>query len=367
MTANYDFAELQSFIEVNSYTRNKAGVDEVVRRFSPLMEAIGYQTDIHARQEIGDHVHYRSNKKEGEKILILGHFDTVFPEGTFTDFKQDDEWIYGPGVCDMKGGNHIALEALRNLHKEYGEIFNIDMLMVSDEETGSDDSKALTTKLVTDYDFCMVFEAAGPQQDVVIARKGIATYYIDIEGKGAHAGNHFTDGTDANIAAAETLLELSKLTNLTLETTVNIGKIHGGIGANTISPSAKLVVEARFTQSAERDRVLNAFSDLNNTHTTNGSTVKVSGGLQRDVMQPSERQAEYIKRIEAFLGKALVTERRGGVSDANVVSAAGVPSLDGFGPFGDGDHTIHERANKASYIDRIEDVTKILSNLVYSK
>ncbi len=361
----YDFAELQSFIEINSYTRNKAGVDKVIERFSPLMQEIGFEVDIHKREHIGNHVHYRSAKKEGERILILGHFDTVFPEGTFTDFTQDDDWIYGPGVCDMKGGNHIALEALRNVYKQHGEIYNIDMLMVSDEETGSDDSKALTTSLVKDYDFCMVFEAAGPQQDVVIARKGIATYYIDIEGKGAHAGNHFEDGTDANIAAAQTLLALSALSNVSLGTTVNVGKISGGIGANTISPSAKLVVEARFTKSDERDRVLSAFNKLNDSVADNGAAIRVAGGLQRDVMQPSEKQTQYIKRIENILGKPLITEKRGGVSDANVVSAAGVASLDGFGPFGDGDHTVHERANKASYVERIEDVTKIFSQLIY--
>lgn len=357
--SQYDFSELAELIEINSFTRNKAGVDQVAKVYSNYMQRLGYEVQAHERDEIGNHVHYIAPKKAGEKVLLLGHFDTVFPPGSFTDFKEDQEWIYGPGVCDMKGGNHVVLEALRNLHKQ-GSIHNIDVLMVSDEETGSDDSKHLTMQIAQDYDLCMVFEAAGPNQDVVIARKGIATFHIEFEGKAAHAGNHYIDGINANLAAAHMLIELTALTDLDKGTTVNAGKMQGGIGANTISPSANLVVEARFTQSAERDRVLQAFEDIANKPVVDGVKVFLNGGLQRDVMQPSDSQSAFVKRIEAILDKPLVLEKRGGVSDANVASSVGTPTLDGFGPFGDGDHTIHERANKASFVERIADVTEIL-------
>ena len=79
-------------------------------------------------------------------------------------------------------------------------------------------------------------------------------------------------------------------------------------------------------------------------------------------MQPTEAQAQFIAELENVLGAPLKLEKRGGVSDANVVSAAGVPTLDGFGPYGDGDHTIHERASKASFERRIGEVSKILAH-----
>lgn len=360
---NYDFSELASIININSYTKNKAGVDDVAGVFSSLMTPLGFEVITHKREHIGNHTHYVSPKREGRRILALGHFDTVFPPNTFTDFSEDDAWIYGPGVCDMKGGNHVLLEALRKVHADSGSISNIDVLMVSDEETGSDDSKSLTRDIVKDYDLCLVFEAAGINQDVVIARKGIATFHIDIEGKAAHAGNHYEDGVNANLAAAHMLIALTNLTDIERGTTVNAGKMQGGIGANTISPSAKLIVEARFTQSSERDRVLKAFENITETPHIEGVKVNLSGGLQRDVMQPSDHQKAYISELEALLGKSLVLEKRGGVSDANVAASTGVATLDGFGPYGDGDHTVHERACKKSYIERIEDVATILKGV----
>ena len=358
-----DFKELASVIEINSYTKNKAGVDQYGDQFVEWMSALDYKVTRHKRDAIGDHLYFTNKKREGRNILLLGHLDTVFPENTFDSFHEDSGWIYGPGVCDMKGGNHIALTALRNIHQKYSAIYNIDMLLVSDEESGSDDSKYLTEELATLYDNCLVFEAAGRNNEVVVARKGVATIYLDFEGKAAHAGNHYVDGCDANLAAANVLIDLTELTHLELGTTVNVGKMTGGIGANTVSPTARLVVEFRFTRKDERDRVLKAFDECVSKPRVEGVTIKMSGGLQRDVMEASDQQTRLLNEIETILGYPLPTEQRGGVSDANTASNAGVLTLDGFGPFGDGDHTIHERACKVSFDRRINEVTRILDSL----
>lgn len=356
-----DFAELATLINLNSHSHNKAGVDANAAIFVTWMEALEYRTDTYHREAIGNHVHFCSPQRGGPRVLLLGHLDTVFPPGTFTDFSQDDEWVYGPGVCDMKGGNYVALCALRNVYAQQGGLSNIDMLLVSDEETGSDDSKALTAQLAGHYDIALVFEAAGKNNEVVIARKGIATYFIDITGKGAHAGNHYSDGVNANLAAAHLTVYLTSLTNLAKGTTVNVGKMKGGLSANTISPQAQLVVEARFTCTAEKQRILDAFTNLNAHNPIAGSHLTVTGGLQRDVMQACDKQQQLLRQIEEILGYPLAVEQRGGVSDANVTAGAGVATLDGFGPFGDGDHTINERASKASFHQRVNEVTKILA------
>jgi glutamate carboxypeptidase len=358
---NMEYSELASIINLNSYTKNKEGVDENGRIFSSWMEALGFKTKIFTRKEIGDHLLFSSpviaNKK---RILLLGHLDTVFPPNTFTNFSEDDEWIYGPGVCDMKGGNVVALEALRAIKKQQGDIANIDMLLVSDEESGSDDSKYLSADLAKDYDICLVFEAAGIDHEVVIERKGVGTFTISLEGKAAHAGNHYVDGSNANLAAAYMIIALTELTDLTQGTTVNAGKISGGIGANTISPKAEIIVEVRYTQSIEKERLLVQVETICNTPYVEGVIASLSGGIQRDVMQSSNSQKALLTELGNILGYPLKTEKRGGVSDANIVSSVGVATLDGFGPFGDGDHTIHERASKASFIKRIDEVSKIL-------
>ncbi len=347
--------DLKSIININSYTQNKAGVDKVGEIFDGWMEELGFKTEIHERASIGHHRHYISTPINSDKrLLLLGHLDTVFPEGKFENYSEDEEWIYGPGVCDMKGGNIVALEALRQIKQDGIDIQNIDVLFVSDEETGSDDSKYLTTKLASMYDYCFVYEAAGVEMEVVTGRKGVGTFFIDIEGKAAHAGNNYSDGNDANLEASYKLQELVKLTDLNKATTVNVGKIVGGIGANTISPHAKLTFELRFKVEKERDRVLSEIDRIVNTSYVDGTVSVLSGGIQRDVMQTLPTSMELLENIERITSSELKSEERGGVSDANVVSANGVITLDGFGPFGDGDHTIAERANKQSFVQRID-------------
>jgi glutamate carboxypeptidase len=360
MSSKYDFSELKELVDLNSYTKNKKGVDQNGEIFSKWMKDLGFEAVVYEREEIGNHLHFKS-RGEGKRVLLLGHLDTVFPPNSFERFSEDDEWIYGPGVCDMKGGNIVALESLRNIYKNFGEIKNIDMLLVSDEETGSDDSKLLTAKLAKNYDYCLVYEAAGESGEVVVQRKGVGTFFIDIKGKAAHAGNSYIDGINANLEASQKLIALTKLTDLKKGTTVNVGKIEGGIGANTISPNAKLTLEIRYTDGDERDRVLKALHEVVHTSFVEGTTSSLSGGIQRDVMQSTPEQVEFIKILEKITDQEILTESRGGVSDANIVSSSGVITLDGFGPFGDGDHTIDERANKRSFVDRIDLSTKILS------
>lgn len=347
--------DLKTVIDINSYTKNPSGVNKVGEIFDTWFEELGFKTTIYERTDIGHHRHYTSSRNENsKKLLLLGHIDTVFPQGKFENFTQDDKWVYGPGVCDMKGGNIVALEALRELKKDNIEIENIDILLVSDEETGSDDSKTLTAKLAERYDYCFVYEAAGIELEVVTGRKGVGTFFIDIEGKAAHAGNNYTDGCDANLEASYKLQELVKLTDLSKGTTVNVGKIEGGIGANTISPHAHLTFELRYKIASEKQRVLEKIEEIVNCPYVDGSSSKLSGGIQRDVMQTSEASLELIKNIEKITKKSIKSEERGGVSDANVVSSCGVITLDGFGPFGDGDHTVKERASKDSFVSRIE-------------
>jgi len=359
-----DWNELKEIIEINSWTKNKEGVDRNGEIFAYWMEAIGYELVRYPREEIGDHLHLTAPQREGKRLLLLGHLDTVFPPDTFEKFTEDDTWIYGPGVCDMKGGNYVALSALRNVYKKRGEIHNIDFLLVSDEETGSDDSKHLSARLAKAYDYCMVFEAAGVHDEVVVGRKGVGTFFIEIEGIAAHAGNHYDKGADANLEAALKLQKLVALTDLEKGTTVNVGKMEGGIGANTISPKSHLTFELRYTRTDERDRVLGAIDEIVHTAYVEGTEATLSGGIQRDVMQPTPEQAVFVEKINTLCNITLPTESRGGVSDANIIASQGTPTLDGWGPYGDGDHTVHERASKKSFESRIALVTQIFEHFL---
>lgn len=360
--------ELKQLININSYTKNKAGVDKVGKLFGSWLENLGFEEKVYERELIGNHRLYTTvHEKDSKHLLLLGHLDTVFPPDTFHQFKEDDEWVYGPGVCDMKGGNLVAFKALEALNAEGIELQNIDFLLVSDEETGSDDSKLLSKELASAYDYCLVFEAAGKNMEVVIGRKGVGTFGIDIKGLAKHAGNHYAEGVDANLEAAHKLQKLVALTDLEKNTTVNVGKLSGGIGANTISPHAHLLFELRYDETEEKDRVLKEIDMIVKTSYVKGTRSTLSGGIQRDVMQTSQGHLDFVKAIEGITGEPLKTEKRGGVSDANIFSSCGVLTLDGFGPFGDGDHTEHERALKSSFISRIELTKKVLKYFIEHK
>ncbi len=352
--------DLEELCKINSYTQNKKGVDKVGAKMQEWMEAIGFETTTYERKSLGNHQLFTTSKVDGDKILFLGHNDTVFPQGQFESFTQDKDWIYGAGVCDMKGGNIVALEALKKVYNKNKEITNIDFFLVSDEETGSDDSKFITLELAKNYDYCFVFEAAGQNLEVVTGRKGVGTYTITIDGKASHAGTSYLKGINANLEASYKLQELTKLTNLDIGTTVNVGKISGGIGANTISPKCEMLLEIRYKVDSEKDRLLKALDTITNTSYVDDTVSTLDGLIQRDVMEPNQKQLDFISKLENITGETIQTEQRGGVSDANHVASCGVVTLDGFGPFGDGDHTINERALKSSFEQRIQMMTKIL-------
>ena len=354
------FKDLEKICKINSYTHNKSGVDSVGLIMQDWLESIGFTTTTYKRKSLGNHQLFTTPKITGDKILLLGHNDTVFCQDTFESFSQNDEWVYGPGTCDMKGGNIVALEALKNIYKQNKTIHNIDLFLVSDEEMGSDDSKPITLELATKYDYCFVFEAAGKNLEIVTGRKGVGTFSITINGKASHAGTSYEKGINANLEASYKLQELHKLTNLDTGITVNVGKLMGGIGANTISPKCELLLEIRYNTNSQRDSLLEALKTITNTSYVKGTHSTLDGLIQRDVMEPNQKQLDFIIKLENITGESITTEQRGGVSDANHVASCGVTTLDGFGPFGDGDHTVHERALKSSFEQRITMMSKIL-------
>lgn len=352
--------DLKKLIKINSYSHNKKGVDKVGDLMAKWLKELGFEKKVYKRESIGNHLLFTSKKRDGKKILLLGHNDTVFPENYFEEYKEDKEWVYGPGVCDMKGGNIVALQSLRNLFKKNKKIYNIDFLLVSDEEIGSGDSKEISLAIAKNYDYCFVFEAAGKNLELVTARKGLGRYLIKIEGKASHSGTSYMHGINANLEGAIKLQKFHELINLEKGTIVNVGRIEGGIGINTVSPHCDLMMEFRFDKKDEELRVTNEIENIINTSYVEGTKSYSHGIIQRGVMEENENQLELIRFIEQITNDKITVEYRGGISDANIIASCGVTTIDGFGPFGDQDHTIYERALKSSFKQRINMMSKIL-------
>ncbi len=206
----------------------------------------------------------------------------------------------------------------------------------------------------------LFLKQTGKNLEVVTGRKGVGRYIIKIDGKAAHAGTSYKKGINANLEGAIKLQKYSELINFDEGTIVNVGQIEGGIGINTVSPHCEMKMEFRFDKKSEQNRVDKSVMQITNTSYVEGTKAHADGVIQRGVMEENEKQLELIKFFEELTSLKIPRERRGGVSDANIVASCGVTTIDGFGPYGDGDHTINERALKSSFEQRIEMMTKIL-------
>ncbi len=230
----------------------------------------------------------------------------------------------------------------------------------ADEETGSEDARPLVEAQARGKDFGLVFECGGPHGEVVSARKGVGTFRIEIEGKAAHAGNDYAQGINANLEAAHKLIAIQQLTDLKIGTTVNVGQMGGGIGANTISPSAFLLIDFRYAVDEEGQRIVAKHQEQAGTAYVAGTRSRLSGGIQRPVMVETQATRAFAELVNRASGGTVHTQKRGGVSDANFIAFAGVPTLDGFGPMGGKDHTVEEFMYTRSLFERIEHLGRAL-------
>ncbi|MFN7938593.1 MAG: M20 family metallopeptidase [Bryobacteraceae bacterium] len=303
-------------------------------------------------------------KKSGQ-ILALGHSDTVWPMGTLKvmPFKQDKGRLWGPGVLDMKAGVAFflfAMRALRDLHIEVKR--KVVLQLNSDEEVGSDSSRALTEKMAKKSQAVLVLEpGTGLQGKLKTARKGVGGYHVHVKGVAAHAGVDFTAGSSAIVELAKQIEKIAGFTNLKAGLTVNPGVIRGGTRSNVIAAEAHADVDIRIAKLKDAGPLEKKFLALKAFDKK--CKVTVTGGLNRPPMERTKEIGELFlkaKKLAAELGVKIEESMTGGGSDGNFTAALGVPTLDGLGAVGEGAHASHE----SLLVDRIADRTALLAKLV---
>jgi glutamate carboxypeptidase len=303
-------------------------------------------------------------KKQGQ-ILALGHSDTVWPLGTLAcmPFRQKDGRLWGPGVLDMKAGIAFFIYAMRILRDlEIPVPHKVVMQINSDEEVGSQSSRALTEKNAKRSQAVLVLEpASGLDGKLKTARKGIGDYTVTVRGKATHSGLDFSGGASAILELARQIERIAAFTDLRRGITVNPGLISGGTRVNVVAAEARAAVDMRIPRlrdAAALDRKFHALRPVDKR-----CTVEVSGGLNRPPLERSAgvvrlfRQAQALAReMGVELGESMV----GGGSDGNFTAALGVPTLDGVGAVGEGAHA----PNESILVDRIADRTALLAKIV---
>lgn len=298
--------------------------------------------------ECGECIVLKNREADHYDVLMVGHTDTVFPAGEALKrpFTRDEHRAYGVGVIDMKQGCLAIVHILKNLPQDVLDRLNIAVVFNPDEEIGSPYSKSIIDDIAKVTDYGLVFEAASTDGSHAIQRKGIIRLSMVFLGKAGHAGYAFENGgINAVREMAYWITELSKYHSAETGTTVNAGVVRGGHVVNIIPDRAELEIEIRYesmTEMAQIDAVLDRLA----LHAQEAGVVLAECKCRKTApMEPTEKTfalCALAKEASEELGIPFKTKKRGGLSDANHISACGCATLDGLGPTGDFDHSEDE-------------------------
>jgi len=351
--------DLNALVSIDCGTHNKAGVDQVGQWIATRCAAWGWQVTRLPLTDYGDCWVARLRGAGQGQLLLSGHLDTVYPDGTVAarPLRTVGDRLLGPGVCDMKGGVLTGMYAMRALQvigfADFGELcffFN------SDEEVGSPASSKLYRPYAEAADAAFVFEAARASGDIVSARKGSGEYKLIVRGKAAHAGVEPEKGINAVLELTHQLQRIYALNGIAHGVTVNPDVIGGGTKSNVIPAEAWALIDVRAIDPAGGALVHAALQVAVQTITIPGAQVELQGEFHFHPMAKTPAVAllaELAKETAHALGFTINDVATGGASDANTMARFGVPVLDGLGPIGGLDHGPDEYIEPASIAPRI--------------
>ncbi|MBN1147624.1 MAG: M20/M25/M40 family metallo-hydrolase [Anaerolineales bacterium] len=362
---------LRQMVEINSFTANAQGVNQLANLSAKIFAPFGFQAEYvqSANPNFGKHLFLRRAPQAhgGEiarkEIALISHLDTVFPpeEEQQNDFhwRPEGDRIYGPGTVDIKGGTVMIYMALDALCAFFPTVFDsvnwLICLDASEEVLSEDFGKQCLARLSENTLGCLVFEGgsiSAGEMPLVVARKGRATYQVQVEGKSAHAGNAHALGANAIVQIAHTIQQIASFTDYEKNITFNVGTITGGSVVNRVPHHAQAEVEMRafdpdiFQAGIEKMLALNGKSQIVSNE---GYPCKVSIQIvDRTGPWPRNPGTERLYRlwaeVAAQVGIRVSTEERGGLSDGNMLWRR-FPTLDGLGPAGSNAHCSERSAD----------------------
>jgi glutamate carboxypeptidase len=341
---------IRDLVEIESPSDNKTAVDRIAEAVAEKFSRLGGEIRFHRAKDFGSHLQVNFGGKSAKPVLLLGHYDTVYPLGTLATMpcRVEHNKLTGPGVLDMKSGIALmfhALAALQDWHKQDGELPRpVTVLLVSDEEIGSDSSRAITEALAKKAAAVLVLEPSyGFHGAVKTARKGVGEYLVKVTGKASHAGLDFQKGVNAIRELARQIEKISRFTDLKKSLTVNVGVVSGGSRTNVVPADASAQIDVRIARQKDAagiDKKMRTLRPFNRK-----CKIEVTGGINRPPMERTAGVAALYAQAAAIareLGWKLGEAAVGGGSDGNFTAGLGIPTLDGLGGVGDGAHATHE-------------------------
>jgi len=357
---------IEALVRLESPTTSKAAVDRCGDELNARLSTIGATVRRVNGGARGDHI-VADFPGDERRVMVLGHFDTVWPVGQLVTMplRQEDGRLHGPGIFDMKAGIGVAMLAMRALAAHTGVARpRVTMVLTTDEEMGSGTSRALLESIARECQAVLVLEPSLPGGAAKTSRKGCGDYALVVHGIAAHAGVDPTRGASAIHELARQILAVEGLQDLERGITVNVGLISGGSRTNVVADRAEAAIDLRVKTMADAivvDEKLRALRP-----SLPGTKLELTGSVSRP---PLERTAdvaalfELARQAARELGQDLGEGATGGGSDGNFTAAIGVPTLDGLGPRGDGAHALHEHIQLDDLHWRAALVATVLSRI----
>ena len=363
---------IEALVAIESPSDDPAAVNRCGAELASRLDAFGAEITRVSSSAAGDHLRAafgprRSLGEGGRQILLLGHFDTVWPVGQLArmPLKREAGRLHGPGVFDMKAGIGLATLATRAvLDRSPLDGCQIVMLWTTDEEIGSTTSRALIEAEASRSEAVLVFEPSLPGGALKTSRKGVGQFEMIARGVSAHAGLDPGKGVSAIRELARQILALDALQDPANGVTLTAGLVSGGTRVNVVPAEARATIDARAITRADAERVERAMRGL--TPSLPGAQLDVTGGFERPPLERTAAVAELFgraKAVAAEIGIELQEGSAGGGSDGNFTAALGVPTLDGFGAVGDGAHALHEHVDIDALVPRAATIAGVLESL----
>jgi glutamate carboxypeptidase len=335
---------IEALARLESPSTDKTAVDACGRELEARLSALGGCVERRPQGRSGDHL--RAQFGDGDRqVLVLGHFDTVWPVGQLArmPIRREGGRLHGPGTFDMKAGIAIGMLAVRAVFERRVPSPRVVMLWTTDEEVGSRSSRDLIEQEARASAAVFVLEPSLPGGAVKTARKGCGEFELVVRGVAAHAGIDPGKGASAIHELARQIAAVERLQDHARGISVNVGLVSGGTRANVVAEEARAVVDVRAPSMEDARRIETAMASLRTE--TARTEVSVRGGFERPPLERNPgvvRLYERARGIADALGRPLEEGATGGGSDGNFTAALGVPTLDGLGAVGDGAHAIHE-------------------------
>lgn len=361
-------AVLQDVVDLESHTYGDRQVkDRCGSYLKELFEGIGFQVEAVDAGEIGFHLSGKLGDHQ-DKVLLVGHYDTVFPTGTTRErpFSRQGDRAFGPGIFDMKGGLvgfYMAVKALKELDllpadKEVDFFFNCD------EEAGSGTSRERIVALAKQAKACLVAEPGHKGEGYVTAERfGRSVVTVTAHGVAGHAGNRPEYTANPLVELSKVVEELESRCDRSRGIWYSPVSLHGGDrGPTAMTPGdAYVIYDIRYLNEAlgqEADAAVNGLCP-----TQPSVRFEVTGGVEKPPFIQTEESRwlwNRAKEITEEMGHTFLPARLGGGSDANFTAAAGCPTLCGLGLNGDFLHNPKEYV----MIDTIPDRVALLAELI---